>query len=455
MKRNSLIIKTLINIVLFSVSLLLILWIFQIVFLNFFYEKYTIKKMDEIKTNILNSEYENLNYQLETIAYQNNVCIELYADNLLINFNTKIKGCQLGRNNRQIEVFEQAMMQNSDVNRLELVDPNYKTKSLLYGINYKNNFIFIYTTLEDIDTTTVVLKSQLIYITLAVMVLSVLIAYFISKRITSPIVKMTESAKKLGTGNYNIKFAKSGIIEIDELADSLNYATEELGKTIELRRDLMANVSHDLKTPLTMIKAYSEMIRDYTYKDKIKRNANLDVIVKETDRLNILVNDILDLSKLEANKDNLNIEEFDLVKEIKEILKRYDYLIKDGYKIKYQGLKTILVKADKNKINQVVYNLINNAINYTGNDKVVTISLTKESEKILVEVIDTGKGIKKEEIKYIWDKYYKSNKNHQRSKIGTGIGLSIVKEILTYHNFEYGVKSIIGKGTTFYFYVDL
>ena len=114
-----------------------------------------------------------------------------------------------------------------------------------------------------------------------------------------------------------------------------------------------------------------------------------------------------------------------------------------------------MIMADKNKLNQVIYNLINNAINHTGKDKTVTIRLSKKDNEYLFEVIDTGKGISEEEIPLIWNKYYKNDKNHQRNVVGTGLGLSIVKSILEKHQFEYGVKSKKGKGSNFYFYIDI
>ena len=214
----------------------------------------------------------------------------------------------------------------------------------------------------------------------------------------------------------------------------------------------MANVSHDLKTPLTMIKAYAEMVRDITYKDKEKREKNLNVIIEESDRLNILVNDILELSKLQENSQTLNLESFDLVTEINNVLKRYDILKEnEGYDIIAKLPKKAIVKADKNRISQVIYNLINNALNYTGDDKKVTIKVTSDKKDYLVEIIDSGKGIEPEKIEHIWDKYYKNEKNHKRNVMGTGLGLSIVKNILEQHKFKYGVNSIIDKGTTFYF----
>ena len=151
-----------------------------------------------------------------------------------------------------------------------------------------------------------------------------------------------------------------------------------------------------------------------------------------------------------------NYENYDLVKEVKKIIKRYEVMeYLENYNFILEMPKKVIVNADKDKINQVIYNLLNNAINYTGKDKVVKIKITKEEKDYLVEVVDTGKGIKKEELPYIWDKYYKNEKNHQRNIVSTGLGLSIVKEILSKHNFEYGVNTQINKGSTFYFKIPL
>ena len=148
----------------------------------------------------------------------------------------------------------------------------------------------------------------------------------------------------------------------------------------------MANVGHDLKTPLTLIKSYAEMVRDITYKDKDKMDDNLNVIIKETDRLNELVNDIITLSKIEANADTLNLEDYDIVVQIKEIIDKFEILsITENYTFIYSGVSAGMVHADKNKRSQVIYNLINNAINYTGDDQTVyidTIRLIKNIKEI-------------------------------------------------------------------------
>ena len=193
------------------------------------------------------------------------------------------------------------------------------------------------------------------------------------------------------------------------------------------------------------------MVRDLKQSDEKKEN-NLNVIIEETDRLTVLVNDIVNLSKLQSNIDDLNIEEFDLTECIKTILKRYDILKeKEGYDFIFKYNKKLLIKADKAKLEQVIYNLINNAINYTGDDNKVFIKIKETKDNIRVEITDTGKGIKPEDLDLICDRYYKSSKKHKRNAFGTGLGLSIVKNVLEHHNFNYGVTSKINKGTTFFF----
>ena len=336
---------------------------------------------------------------------------------------------------------------------IKLINPLFNTKTLIYARKYNDDItIFVNASLEPLDTTINILSNQLIIVSFIVIILAFIIGYFISKKISKPIENMNEKALKLANGNYNFQFDNnSNITEIDTLASTLNYAKKELEHTDELRRDLMANVSHDLKTPLTMIKGYAEMIRDLNYDNEEKRNANLNVIIEETERLNILVEDILTLSKIQANKDTLNKEDFDLVELINNIIKRYSiYKETEGYNFEINTPNKLIINADKKKIEQVIYNLINNAINYTGDDNKIIINIFQD-KKIRVEIKDTGKGIKEEDLPHIWEKYYHSKKKHKRNVIGTGIGLSIVKTILESHKFKYGVISEVGKGTTFYF----
>lgn len=451
-KSTSMNAKTLLYLILFSAGILLTTWLFQIVYLKYSYRDYQMRLMNRLAQKIQSTQ-EDISSTLEKIAYENEVCIEYRTyDGKNFFYNTMMNGCALGKNNPELlQVEKKFLMSESQIQDYQLVNKEYEARAFLYGIKLEKGSVFLYRTLEDVSGANVVLKDQLIYLTIIAIILASVIAYFLSKKLSEPILDITKKAKKLGSGS-EVQFSKYGILEIDELASVLSNAQSDMLKTDELRRDLMANVSHDLKTPLTMIKAYAEMVKDISYKDDLKREEHCTIIMDEVDRLNILVGDILTLSKLQANAEQMELKEFDLVQEIKTILSRYEIIKEtENYHFELSMPDKAMVLADQSKIEQVIYNLINNAMNYTGKDKVVKIHVKKQKDSYLVEIIDTGKGIKDEELPYIWDKYYKNDKNHKRNVVSTGIGLSIVKSILERHNFEYGVKSKMNHGTTFYF----
>ena len=435
--------------IIFTLSIILFLWFFQVVFINSYYEYSKTNQIKNVTDEILQNYDNDIEY-LNKLSYEENICIEIVKNRITIySSNDSIRGCISSSGKYKNDFYENDLEEQT----YKLINPLLNTKSLIYAKKYNEDItIFVNASLEPLDNTISILSNQLIIVSIIVVILSLIIGYFISKRISKPIVNTNEKAKKLANGNYNFTFDNnSNIYEIDELANTLNYAKKELAETDELRRDLLANVSHDLKTPLTMIKGYAEMIRDLNSDNIEKRNANLNVIIEESERLNILVNDLLTLSKIQANKDVLEKEDFDIVELINNIIKRYSiYKDTEGYIFEVNTPDKVIVNADKKKIEQVIYNLINNAINYTGDDNRVIINVLVD-KNIRVEIKDTGKGIKKEDLPHIWDKYYHSKKKHKRNVIGTGIGLSIVKTILESHNFKYGVESKRNKGTTFYF----
>lgn len=456
--KNSMNRKIWFYLVIFSLLILIFLWIFQILFLSTYYEHRKTKDMEEIVLKVMNS-YEDTNSitdysnTLERISFENGICIELTDENNNLSYGSNIMGreCIRGMHSKEYKI--DFIKNNKTIQKYTMINPEFENKTLIYGIKLDNSlYAFVSTSLVPINATVNILKSQFVYVTIIVLLLSLIVSYFISKKLSKPIEEINDEALKLAKGNYNINFTtKTDIIELQELTNTLNKAKDELSKTDELRRDLMANVSHDLKTPLTMIKAYAEMVRDLTYKNKTKRDSNLNTIIDEVDRLNNLVNDILSLSVMESKMLILESEEFNLTELIQNIIKRYEIFTTTlEYKFILNTTEDFFIKADQKKLEQVIYNLINNAINYTGDDKKIYINILKDKD-LTVEIIDTGKGINKDEIDLIWDKYYKSKKNHKRNTVGTGLGLSIVKHILELHNFEYGVKSNKNKGTCFYF----
>ncbi len=456
-KKSNLRTKIWMYLIIFSASILLFLWLFQIIFLKTYYKEFRLNKLENSVKKVLNSfhdsDYEDL---LDDISLEDEICIEVVNNNmtkyLSVIYN---KGCMGAETSVENSYYKKDFI-NSNLSKkvYTLINPRFKNKTIIYGIKLDDsNYAFVSASLEPIDTTITVLKNQFIYVTMLVIILSLIVSYFVSRKISSGVIKINKEAKKLSKGNFDVKFdTNQPILELSELAETLEYTKDELSKTENLRRELLANVSHDLKTPLTMIKAYAEMVRDVTYKDDTKRTKDLNIIIEETDRLNVLVNDILELSKIQSGTQKLTIEQFDLEKFVKNIIKRYDIMSENKkYKFKVSINKNIIVSADPKRIEQVMYNLINNAINYTGDDKKIIINALELENTVRIEVKDTGKGIDKEELENIWDKYYKIDKTHSREQVGSGVGLSIVKNILINHNCNYGVESIKGNGTTFYF----
>ncbi len=403
----------------------------------------------EVTKNYINNKNYN---ELNMLAYKNNICIEILDDEGLKYSSGASNSCIL-LDSKIIKKNKEKFISGDDrtVN-FTAYNYNYNDELLIYGEKLSDgSIIFISTPLKIMGSILVIIQKEFIYCSIVIIVISLIAAYFLSRKFSNPIIRITKESKKMARGNYDVEFKESSIEEINELAQTLNNTSIELSKTENLRRELLANVSHDLKTPLTLIKANAEMVHDLTYANAEKRNKNLDVIIKETDRLNMLVEDILDLSKAQSKTMKLDLKRLNLVELVKTILTRYEVLKeKNGYNIIFNSDKEFVIKADRKRLEQVIYNLINNAINYTGKDKLVTVNLVDKKNKVRFEVIDTGKGINKEDINYIWDKYYKADKSYHRVTVGTGLGLSIVKNILEMHNFKYGVETS-KKGTKFYF----
>jgi len=266
MKASSINFKTLIYLVFFSITILLFLIFSQSIILKHSYERYQERKIKNIAKSVKDYNSEELVKELESIVYDNSICAKYMLNNTTISYNTLMVGCGLKENNTQIlEIVNKIKDTNKDIEHIKLFNRNTKTKAILSGIKVNSGYIFLYSPLEDLDGANIVLKSQVVYITIIVIVLACFISYFLSQKITNPITKITKKAKELGEGNYNIHFDRSDVLEIDELANTLNHVGRDLSRIDELRRDLMANVSHDLKTPLTMIRAYAECVRDISF----------------------------------------------------------------------------------------------------------------------------------------------------------------------------------------------
>ncbi len=452
----------------FTVLIITLLWLFQVVFLDSYY-KYSRVNLNNDVINKIEKEYNGNNIEdvIDSISHEHGVCIEVVENSDIVYTNSNnLFGCIVKSSDRGIYNIGEIIKFKNDFssgnithNNQEIYDTLSSDSMIISGVKLDNNTtVFVTAALQPMGATVDILASQLVIVSIIVIILALIVGYFISKKISKPIIKITSSANELSKGNFDTVFEiDEDIKELNDLTKTLTYTRYELEQTENLRRELLANISHDLKTPLTMIRAYAEMMRDLPDISEDKKCDNLNIIIDESDRLNNLVNDILDLSKASSNVEKLDLETVNIYDLVNTIIKRFDYLKEqENYKFKIIGQKDTLVNCDKKKIEQVIYNLLSNAINYTGDNKLITIKLILNDNIVRLEVIDTGKGIKEEDLKKIWTKYYSSNVDHKRNKAhtSTGIGLSIVKEILVSHKSNYGVNSKKDKGTTFYFELE-
>ena len=471
--------------IMFVVVIGLTIWIFQIQMLNYFYQSAKFEELDDISnTIILNLDKPDL-LEENVTSYGEKHYMDIWVFSVqgtTLREMARVNGSAdafMPFLTKRMPLFYDKAMKNDGV-YIAMISKDHYNSSLELRVMKDNmgspdaypivnsrmgniNSIFVkihekeglqYVIVQKSDFTPVqtivnTLKNQFTFTGVFLILFALIFSSIISKVITSPIIKMNESAKRLAKGEYDADFSASGYREINELAATLDYAANELSRNDRLQKDLISNISHDLRTPLTLIKGYSEVMRDIPDENTPE---NVQIIIDETARLTSLVNDMLDLSKIQAGARIPEFREFNFTEMVRETLKRYERLVtQDGYRIEFVSDKDVNVMADSGMILQVVYNLINNAVNYTGSDKYVLVKQSVFEDKVILSVTDTGEGIPKEAIPYIWDRYYKVDKVHRRATVGTGLGLSIVKSILETHNASYGVESTVNKGSTFWF----
>lgn len=447
----------------FITSILVLIWVSFVVSLEATYRTQKTGDITSIANYILTqwSEEGFTTDALDRIAHDNDMCVliqDRYGLNVysydIMSTNCMIHGA---KNYQTLAKYRQFAYESANgIFYAETDKSRFENNMLIFVmlIGTKENpygYLFLNTSLEPLDSTVSILRIQMLQVSFSMLILGFGISIFLSKLITTPIIRITRSAEKLAQGDFNVKFNGGGYNETEKLADTLNYASNEITKVDTMRRDLMANISHDLRTPLTMVKAYAEMIRDLSGDDPEKRQAHLEIIIEESDRLTALVNDIMDLTKLENGTEQLNLEKFCVGERLKEIMGRYTLLSeRDGYNFYLSADEDVWAEADLVKFDQVIYNLVNNAVNYSGEEKTIYVMMIADDKSVRIDVTDTGEGIDKELMPLIFDRYYRGEK-HKREVIGTGLGLSIVKQILIRHGFKFGVKSEKNVGSTFWF----
>lgn len=445
----------------FAVVLMAILWFLQIIFLETYYEDMKTKEIIRAANSIA-GEYGQLDIEkMKEYSYKDDMYIHLESDSGIVIYTASSAYVRpsIISGQRDIEVVKRLLKSSrSGTVSFTINDRPGNVKTLVYGKLIRDNegnniYLSIFAPLSPVESTVEILANQLIIITVISLILAFSLSFFISRNLTKPLVKITDSASLLARGNYGVKFEGGQYSEIIRLADTLNYTSKELAKSDELKKDLIANVSHDLRTPLTMVKSYAEMIRDLSGDNPEKRNSHLQVIIDEADRLNQLVSDLLTLSKMQSGVSLLEIQEFNLAEAARSVLSSYQILKETGeYSFICSFDDIVTVKGDPGRIKQVLSNLLNNAVRYDNRGKEITLSITDCKDRVRCEVKDRGEGIPDEELEHIWERYYKVSGNRGRSSGGgSGLGLAIVKEILTLHGARFGVESKVGSGSNFWF----
>ncbi len=324
-------------------------------------------------------------------------------------------------------------------------------------VNYKvQGYVVIHTTIQELDNFT----NQILnisYITLVILfLLSLIILIFFTNLVYRPLRKITKATEEYAAGNLHYQFQVDSADEIGYLAASLSYMASELARGEDDQKKLVANVSHDFRSPLTSIKGYSEAMLDGTIPPEMHEKY-LTIVQNESDRLIKLTNSLLTLNNL--NTDGMILEKTDF--DVNEIIRKTAATFEGACRQKKISLQllltgeTLYANADVTKIQQVLYNLLDNAIKFSHKDSVIKIESIEKHNKILISVKDQGIGIPKESIRQIWDRFYKTDLSRGKDKKGTGLGLSITREIIRAHGENINVISTEGEGSEFIFTLPL
>ncbi|MBD0858508.1 sensor histidine kinase [Erysipelotrichaceae bacterium 7770_A6] len=454
--------------IIFCILTASIVFLFQIVLLQPMYEANKIKSIETVGSFVEKFiEDERLDEFVDYMQSQSDTCIMVYQSSSSGGMQGSIgnRGCMISSitNSERAKFVTKAIgsknhsylarvTNNSsdfgvDGDQGDNFDTIVYTK-IVNAADY-SSIIMVSGNITPLNATTETLASQMRYIALFMIVAVAILTLLMYRHIAKPIIGITSNAKQLPQGKYTIDPKTNRYKEAADLNNTLVQAANDIQKADKAKRDLISNVSHDLRTPLTMIGGYGEMMIDLPEE---KTDENIQVIVDETKRLNALVNDLLDMSRLQDGRIVLHKEVFDISALLKTQLQKYDvYRMQEGYTIESELLDTIYVNADKKRIEQVINNFLNNAVNYGGEAKHIIVREIKKENTVRIEVQDFGEGIDSKDLDNIWDRYYKVDKEHVRVANGSGIGLNIVKQLLELHGVPYGVKSSKGKGSTFYF----
>lgn len=456
---------------LFTALIFSVLWLLQTVFLQNFYDSMIINNTKLVAKRIISDgKNEDINNEIDELAHNNSILIYITdtEGNILYSsdeFNgmrkrgfsaddNELKEKKTDKHQSSYRTlpdgYNEFLKKLSDSNIIEIQSENY----YVYGayIDYYNTeektVLYVGATIDAVGASVTIISMQLVWVTVLSVAVGFVLSWFIAKRFSVPVNILSEKAKKLGEKDYSSEFKKGFCTEIDELSDTLDRTNEKLNESRNFQTELLANISHDLRTPLTMIKGYAEMIRDISWEDEKQCSEDLAVIIKETDRLTALVNEIMEYSELKSDSRTKDFEKINLSQLVNQTAILFENLKKpDGIIVKKSIEENIFVNGNESRLERALYNLMDNAARHTGESRKLKISLVSDNSMAVISVKDYGKGIPDNELENIWNRYYTTRM--RKGKGVSGLGLAIVKQITEMHGGKCFAYSEQDKGSTF------
>lgn len=424
---------------------------------------------------------ENTAVKLVRLAEKNNISFvvedvngkrysNVYDFDMLMN---QLTGYLLNQAQKDAEVLERT--EHYQIN--QSWDPWNKTDYIdMWGTLDDGSRFLMRSPLESIKESAEISNRFLIGIGSMLILVGAALVWYLSRRMTTPIQELTALSEKMADLDFDVSYTSGGSNEIGRLGENFNRMSNRLESTIselkrannrlkkdieqkekleEMRNDFLGNVSHELKTPIALIQGYAEGLKEGVSDDPESRAFYCDVIMDEASKMNQMVKNLLTLNQLEFGDEDIVFERFNLTELIRGVLQSMEILAQQSEaEVIFRQEEPICVWADEFKTEQVVRNYISNAFHHVSGDKIVEVKMQVEDDKVKVSVFNTGTPIPEEDLKHLWDKFYKVDKAHTREYGGNGIGLSIVKAIMESFHQRYGVKNY-GNGVEFWFELDV
>ena len=454
---------------------------------NIFLEKFYLSNKQKAllgaynKINMSDISSESFDIEIKKICWKYNISVIIMdADSKILKASgndVDILGRQLLDNLfGRIEKSEVLEEKNGSIIQITF-DQRTQTEYIeMWGILENGNIYLMRSALEGIKDSVAIANRFLTYVGFSAVFLSAIIIFYVSKKITEPILELASISGKMAHLDFEAKYTGSSRTEIAILGQNINELSATLEETIselktannelkkdiekknkidEMRKEFLSNVSHELKTPIALIQGYAEGLKEGINDDAESREFYCDVIIDEAAKMNDMVKKLLTLNQLEFGNDVISMERFDIAALIRNYIQSVEILTKQkDIQVRFDNMPfAVYVWADEFKVEEVFGNYFSNAIHYASGDKIIDVKLIKTDNKVKVSVFNTGEPIPEESLSHLWEKFYKVDKARTREYGGSGVGLSIVKAIMESMNQAYGVINY-DNGVAFWFELE-